>query len=144
MQLQQVRLKEFQSSRVFVNSSFLKLTSHQCFFPAGVRWGEEAAEGADELVLRGLADALVVDPLDAVKGPAARGIQGHQAKLMENDGFVLIFKMVFLHAGLRSEVRYGATGGCSINTVLPGRTQQSPSRKTSLEASLLGKTIVLP
>ena len=34
-------------------------------------------------------------------------------------------------------------GGCSINTVLPGRTQQCPSRKTSLEASLLGRTIVL-
>ena len=71
-----------------------------------MRWGEEAAEGADELVLRGLAEALVVDPKDAVKGPGARGVQGDQAKLMENDDIVLILKMV-----LESTIR--TVGGCN-------------------------------
>ena len=50
----------------------------------GVRRGEEAAEGARQLVLRGLAEALVVDP-DTVEVAAPGRVEGHQAKLEEYD-----------------------------------------------------------
>ena len=48
-----------------------------------MRRGEEAAEGAHELVLRGLPDALIVDAEDAVKFAATWRIEGDQAKLMQ-------------------------------------------------------------
>ena len=51
--------------------------------PAGVRRGEEAAEGSHELVLRGLAEALVIDAENAVKVAATRRIEGDQAKLVK-------------------------------------------------------------
>ena len=50
----------------------------------GVRRGEEAAEGARQLVLRGLAEALVVDA-DTVEVAAPGRVEGHQAKLEEYD-----------------------------------------------------------
>ena len=47
--------------------------------PAGVRRGEEAAEGTHQLVLRGLAEALIVDSEDAVKIAAPRRIESDEA-----------------------------------------------------------------
>ena len=47
-----------------------------------VRRGEEAAEGARQLVLRGLAEALVVDA-DTVEVSAPGRVEGHQAELEE-------------------------------------------------------------
>ena len=50
----------------------------------GVRRGEEAAEGALQLVLRGLAEALVVDA-HPVEVAAPGRVEGHQAELVVYD-----------------------------------------------------------
>ena len=50
--------------------------------PTGVRWGEEAAKGTYELVLRCLADALVVDAEGTVKVAVTRRIEGDQPELV--------------------------------------------------------------
>ena len=71
----------------------------------GVRGGEEAAEGARQLVLRGLAEALVVDA-DSVEVAAPRRIEGHQAELVVYDlGYAGLIDLTLVGTSLLQRVQ---------------------------------------